>query len=258
VGAFSKEGIMEPGVRGARAVVVALMMIPPLDADQITCNIVSQEGATQRLEALADQVRAMAFRCTGGDRTPSGQQVPRVSIRVQLNTNVGNVLLPNGGPDAFVIIDNPAPPNQVVQPHTEEASLTGVGGDGISYELPGSPVNLGQRVPNVYQGRMRGRNEIVWLGVPFEAPGTTATRIIRIRNVRADANNLARSNVNSVTATVNSPELGIDNAIFTSGIANTLAYLGDEFPLMGMHFTQVGHPTPPRVVVQRGRLRRFS
>jgi hypothetical protein len=27
---------------------------------------------------------------------------------------------------------------------------------------------------------------------------------------------------------------------------------------MGMHFTQVGHPTPPPVVVQRGRLRRFS
>jgi uncharacterized sulfatase len=31
-----------------------------------------------------------------------------------------------------------------------------------------------------------------------------------------------------------------------------------NFDEMGMHFTQVGHPTPPRVVVQRGRLRRFS
>jgi hypothetical protein len=30
------------------------------------------------------------------------------------------------------------------------------------------------------------------------------------------------------------------------------------FYQMGMHFTQVGHPTPPPVVVQRGRLRRFS
>jgi hypothetical protein len=32
----------------------------------------------------------------------------------------------------------------------------------------------------------------------------------------------------------------------------------DNLSLMGMHFTQVGHPTPPPVVVQRGRLRRFS
>jgi hypothetical protein len=43
---------------------------------------------------------------------------------------------------------------------------------------------------------------------------------------------------------------------FTGSLRSARAFL--KIGKMGMHFTQVGHPTPPPVVVQRGRLRRFS
>jgi hypothetical protein len=60
--------------------------------------------------------------------------------------------------------------------------------DGVDYDDPSAP-----GIPNVFQGRQVGANSIVWLGVPIDPPGTTATRIIRITNVRANANQLGVS-----------------------------------------------------------------
>jgi len=46
---------------------------------------------------------------------------------------------------------------------------------------------------NVWQGRQVGANSLVWLGVPIDAPGTNFTRVIRVTNVRANANMLGVS-----------------------------------------------------------------
>jgi hypothetical protein len=74
-----------------------------------------------------------------------------------------------------------------VNPFGSQPVLTGVGGSGINYSAPSSSGNMGQQAPNVFQGRTSGRNEIAWLGIPVDPPGTVATRIIRITNVRARA-----------------------------------------------------------------------
>jgi len=69
--------------------------------------------------------------------------------------------------------------------------MTGVGtAGGVNY-LAGDAKNT---LPaNVFQGRQSGANQIVWLGVPIDPPGTTSTRIVRITNIRANANQLGVS-----------------------------------------------------------------
>jgi len=48
--------------------------------------------------------------------------------------------------------------------------------------------------PNVFQGRQTGVNQITFFGIPIDPPGTTGgTRIIRVTNVRGNANQLGVS-----------------------------------------------------------------
>lgn len=216
---------------------VLLFSIPPAAAQSLRCVAgAATQGPALRAEGMAELAGDIVFHCTDGMVTPAGQPVPTVNITVTLNTNAGSVPGANGGTDAFIILDDPTAGNQVVDNAALRPAITGVDG-GLDYKNPSSLANNGQRVPNVFQGRMSGRNQITWLGIPFDPPGTVAQRIMRITNVRSDANLLTRSGAHLLELTVNSTELGIATKIDYGPITQTLTYLGLDAG--SQFFTQV-------------------
>jgi hypothetical protein len=122
--------------------------------------------------------------------------VPQANVQIFLNTNVTSRLVADPWSEALLMIDEPTAAAQRYCSVNGGCPITGVGAalgidgraDGIDYDDVGAT-----GVPNVFQGRQQGANSIVWLGVPIDPPGTNATRIIRITNVRANANQLGVS-----------------------------------------------------------------
>jgi len=140
-----------------------------------------------RAEGLAELVGDLVLNCNGGVPTPPGTAVPQVNFRIFLNVNVTSRLLDGNWNEAILAIDDPAPANQRPCPENN-CALTGVGAPGINYSGAGAngPVN-------VFQGTWISPNAVEWLGVPVDPPGTAGTRVIRITNVRANANQLGVS-----------------------------------------------------------------
>ncbi len=136
-----------------------------------------------RAEGLAELVGDLVLNCNGGVSTVAGGTVPQVNVQIFLNTNVTSRLVSDPFSEALLMIDEP---NAAQQNPCTIAVCPLVGtGTGVNY--------LNGPNQNVFQGRQSGPNTLVWLGVPIEAPGTTGTRIIRITNVRANANQLGTS-----------------------------------------------------------------
>jgi hypothetical protein len=151
-----------------------------------------------RAEGLAELLGDIVLNCTGGTPTAAGATVPQVNVQVFLNTNVTSKLLVSPWTEALLLIDEPSSPSNpatpqlicgaagTVQGPTGVCTVTGTG-NGV-----GTYSGVGERA-NIFQGRTNGANSVVWLGVPVDPPGTTATRIIRITNLRGNANQLGVS-----------------------------------------------------------------
>ncbi len=161
------------------------------------CTANAAVPPTLRAEGLAELVGDLVLNCTGGTPTAPGVRVPRVNVQIFLNTNVTSRLVADPASEALLMIDDPAPAYQNPCTSTTGCEHYGVGGTGLPYATAGPdgtpPPDGPIAVRNVYQGRNAGSNSIVWLGVPIDPPGTTATRIIRIKNIRANANQLGTS-----------------------------------------------------------------
>jgi len=150
-----------------------------------------------RAEGLTELVGDLVLNCTGGTPTAAGNLVPQANVQIFLNTNVTSRLVSDPWSEALLMIDEPAADAQRYCSVNGGCAITGVGAaagsdgrvDGVDYD----ETSLTGSVPNVYQGRQSGANSIVWLGVPIDPPGTNATRIIRVTNVRANANQLGVS-----------------------------------------------------------------
>ncbi|MCW5979330.1 MAG: hypothetical protein KIT09_14740 [Bryobacteraceae bacterium] len=136
-----------------------------------------------RAEGLAELVGDVVLNCNGGTPTPAGELVPQVNVRIFLNVNVTSWLLDGAWNEAILAIDDPAPADQTACPG-DACSIVGVGTAG--------GVNYANEV-NVFQGTWISPNQVEWLGVPIDPPGTVGTRIIRITNIRANANQLGVS-----------------------------------------------------------------
>jgi len=150
-----------------------------------------------RAEGLTELVGDLVLNCTGGTPTAAGAPVPQANVQIFLNTNVTSRLVADPWSEALLMIDEPSAAAQRYCSVNGGCAITGVGAaagsdgfaDGVDYdETSGTGT-----VPNVYQGRNAGANSIVWLGVPIDPPGTNATRVIRITNIRANANQLGVS-----------------------------------------------------------------
>lgn len=166
-----------------------------------------------RAEGVAEQVGDLVLNCTGGTPTPANQQVPQVNVQIFLNVNVTSRLLSDPWSEALLLMDEPGAP----RPSGPTPPQLACGGPGAPLDANGTcPIystgNPAQTYdgttggfvtppppppytarPNVFQGRQAAPNSIVWLGVPFDPPGTTFTRILRITNIRANANQLGVS-----------------------------------------------------------------
>jgi len=148
-----------------------------------------------RAEGLAELVGDLVLNCNGGTPTADGSAVPQANVQIFLNTNVTSRLLSDPWSEALLMIDEPGANAQRYCTTNGGCAVTGIGTaagndgltDGVDYDDPAGTV------ANVFQGRQSGANSIVWLGVPIDPPGTNATRIIRITNVRANANQLGVS-----------------------------------------------------------------
>jgi len=148
-----------------------------------------------RAEGLTELVGDLILNCTGGVPTAVGAAVPQVNFQIFLNTNVTSRLLTSSGnwSEALLMIDEPAGTASTAGNINYCAQAAGTGCTATGVGTPGGISYLTGTTPNVYQGRQAGANSLVWLGVPIDPPGTTATRIIRITNVRANANQLGVS-----------------------------------------------------------------
>ena len=181
-------------------------------AQALQCVANAGVPPTVRAEGLTELVGDVTLNCIGGIPTAANVVIPSSNVTVFLNTNITSRILSTSQgtwSEAILMIDEPhSPSNPTVQ-------LLACG-DTNAPEVPGSPGvcqitgtnggigtagpysgTLGR--PNVFQSRSgvgsasTSANAVTWNGVPFDAPGTSGTRVIRITNVRANANQLGTS-----------------------------------------------------------------
>jgi hypothetical protein len=164
-----------------------------------------------RAEGLSELVGDVTLNCTGGVPTQAGAIIPATNIRVFLNTNITSRILSTTGnfSEALLMIDEPHSTNNPSTPlrlcgdvRTNEVPTnpgvctmfgTGNGSGVYSGANPSPDVSVNNR-PNVFQGRQVAPNAIEWAGVPVDPPGTLpGGRIIRMTNIRANANQLGVS-----------------------------------------------------------------
>ncbi|MBI4903757.1 MAG: hypothetical protein HY820_08985 [Acidobacteria bacterium] len=146
----------------------------------IVCSTTAQP-LTVRTEGLAEQTGDVVISCTGGQIPTVGSALPQVNISVTLSTNITSRLLNDPITEALLFVDDPQPGSQnpcapasgstVCSPLTAGAGGTALDASGINR--------------NVFQGVRQSDNTIVWLAVPINAPGTSATRLFRTKNIRA-------------------------------------------------------------------------
>jgi len=180
------------------AVIAAALFVPFVEAQNgpgqaFTCVANAGTPPTVRVEGITELVGDLLLQCTGGTPTASGKPVPVANLRLTLNTNVTSRLLGGGYIDALLLIDDPNPSQQKVC----GAPGTSYNGDGTCTVF-GNGTGVGTytapSAATIYVARAAGINAIEWDGVPIDAPGDGAPRVVRITNVRADATQLGLSN----------------------------------------------------------------
>lgn len=136
-----------------------------------------------RSQGVSEKAGDVVLNCAGGTATDAGVNVPTTDIQIFLNTSLTSRILDTAtnSTEALLMIDEPAPADQMLCGSINGCNVQGKGGAAGTY--------VGQ--PNVFRGQLAGTNSIVFLGVPVDPPGTTqAARVIRITNIRANASAL--------------------------------------------------------------------
>jgi hypothetical protein len=210
-----------------------------------TCVANAGNPVIVRSEGITELVGDLLLQCTGGNPTVAGQQIPVSNVTLTLNTNITSRLLGSTGYiDALLLIDEPfpttvnalgtinRPTNSPAQVMCEASSspastsacnyLAGTGGG--AYGSTTSPyVQAG--ASTVYVARQAAANQVTWLGVPIDAPGTTGQRIVRLTNVRANACQLGLSSTLIPTQIVGFVAINGSQFITINNPQQTLAYI---------------------------------
>jgi hypothetical protein len=175
-----------------------------------------------RSEDITALVGDLVLNCIGGVPTAPGVAIPPVNIQIFLNTSLTSRLMTATSTaqqysEALLILDEPAPGAQypcvngtglsTVCPGygnglgtANAPSLVGYYGSGT----PGTPVTgcgfvstCAGNNKNVFQGIQTATNSVTFLGVPIDPPGTSGSRVVRITNVRGNANALGVAGANA-------------------------------------------------------------
>ena len=192
--------------------------VPASAQSNVSCTTFTTTTPVVRSQGYAELVADYVLSCTGGTSTASGVAVPAANVTVFLNTNITSKLVGNGGAwsEALLLVDDPGGSNghTILDCGNTGAPDTGPSGPGVCSIVSDGQTNdtyngVGDH-PNVFQGRPNANNvigtlnnSVQFLGVPLDPPGTN-TRILRITNVRADAEAVGLSQifVNSITMNV--------------------------------------------------------
>ena len=152
-----------------------------------------------RAEGIAELTGDLVLNCTNGVPTAANGTLPQVNVQIFLNTNITSRVDGDGHSEALLMIDEPTPAEQkVCEPDASSTTFPCTvnppfpSAPGLVYK-PHVSGETSVAPYNVWQGRKGAENSIYWLGIPMDAPGTTFTRIVRITNVRANANQLGVS-----------------------------------------------------------------
>jgi hypothetical protein len=200
------------------ALALLLGTITTASAAPMTC-IASGANPTQlRAEGLTEETGNVLITCTGGTPTdPAPNIVPTSNIQIFLNTSLTSRLLSSAtnASEALLLVNEPAPATQKVclvgntncnmfgqgalatDPYNNLSPLA-VDGTGAAY--------------NVFQGQQVTTGSVTFNGVPIDAPGTQQNLILRVVNIRANANGLG-------VTSINAPPIAVTATIATSGTA---------------------------------------
>jgi len=206
--------------RKALLVLLVLVFTASFASAQLTsplsCTANAGVPPPVRSEGLAEEIGQITITCNGGSPTAKDAVLPTVNVQLFLNTNVTSRLIAGSSDsrtEALLLIDEPKPVG-AARNMTDviEAANDTVGGNGlfdiaeagtqlVATETPlanaNIPVALGKGVygggkpgrPNVFVGQYNlsgvQPSLITWLNIPFDPPGTTNNRVLRIVNVRA-------------------------------------------------------------------------
>lgn len=208
------------------ALALLLGTITTVSAAPMTC-IASGANPTQlRAEGLTEKTGDVLITCTGGTPTDPGgvapanpaNVVPTSNIQIFLNTSLTSRLLnaTTQASEALLLINEPLPATQkVCLVGNTDCNMYGQG----ALALPADPYNAGTlahngtgQAYNVFQGQQVTTGSVTFNGVPIDAPGTQQSLIIRVVNIRANANGLG-------VTSVNAPPISVTATISTSGTA---------------------------------------
>jgi len=182
-----------------------------------------------RSEDITALVGDLVLNCLGGTPTAANAQISFVNIQVFLNTSLtsrlmstsGNCATGSGCSEALLLLDEPAPGAQF--PCIGNAALTGtvcngfgngtgnttagyygggtVGGTASCNASPFAVVTGVTCFPgnnkNIFQAIQTTSNSVTFIAVPIDPPGTSGSRIIRITNIRGNANALGVAGSNA-------------------------------------------------------------
>jgi hypothetical protein len=208
------------------ALVVALTSIASaqFQLNPLQCTANAGIPPIARFEGLADEVGQVVINCSGGTPTPIGATIPTVNITIFMTAPVTSRLmsstaLSNGlfATEAVVMVDEPGSPlpnNSGTLSFCSAATqistgcpLTSAAGDGSSKSYNTAYNNQQGTVTryNTWQGQYTPvqPNQIAFLGVPIDPPGTTGNRVVRIANVRINARESGYSSSSFVPNDVN-------------------------------------------------------
>jgi hypothetical protein len=202
------------------AVVAIAPFLTPAQAQSLSCTSASTYPRAVRAEGAAEPLGDVVVTCTGGTPTSEGSPIPLINLQVSLNTNLTSRKLGNGNAvEALLLIDDPvAGPSNTIgsqlvassSPNTASAPATGFGA--YNGGLSGRP--------NVFVGQITGNNSVLFAGIPFDQPGSSGSRTLRIVNLRGDATGFASSQspiTASVSTSVGNFSLPIDSPIVAIG-----------------------------------------
>jgi len=206
---------------------------------------------TVRTEGYTELTGDIVIVCTGGTSPALGTTVPTTNITIFLNTAVTSRLLPTStvanASEALLLIDEPGSALAGYGPQVPQtlcgsaAAGAGAGGCtqivGTTTTTPagtvsgvpvaaagagGAPTFTGTPGANIFQGVVNG-SSVTFFGVPALPPNSVgASRVLRITNIRANANGVAGGGPTpgSIVASIStngSSSLPITNSTLTVG-----------------------------------------
>ncbi len=170
-------------------------------------------------EGIAEQVGDIVIKCSGGVAPEIGMTLPTVDIRVflNLNTNITSRVFNDNTSEALLFIDDPQPAAQSPCAPASGSTVCNL----LTAGPGGTAVDAGGVVRNIFQGRQVAANGILFTGVPINVPTATTERVLRIKNIRANGNQLGVSStlvptqVTAYVSTTPASRLEIENPTVT-------------------------------------------